>query len=144
MYIAVTFWLIILMRGNTWRMVLMIPITMALAVNGYAVYQDLLGDPTTSEYLGEYRLVDSLVDEPTAIFLWVLPNDAVALKPKNLELPYTKEMHKKLDEAKRAKAKGIKTDIKLKRGKGNQRKVFMELLKQPEQPLPRKQVDQTD
>ena len=95
------FTLITLVKRKSFLFVF-IPLVLFLMGSIAYTYTQLMGHPTTKELPAEFLVMQHFIDEPDAIYLWILTPGIK--KPIGYELPYSKELHrlisKKMKEAK--------------------------------------------
>ena len=96
------FTLITLVKKRKSLLFVFIPLVLFLMGSVAYTYTELMGHPTTKELPSKFLVVKHFIDEPDAIYLWVLTPGIK--KPIGYELPYSKELHrlisKKMKEAK--------------------------------------------
>jgi hypothetical protein len=93
--VAVVLWFVIGSRGN-WHLKLPIILAVpALAIGTYFALAYRTGWPTTDTPPKHGLFVSGVIDEPHAIYLWL----ATGSKPRAYRLPYSRQLHKQVDEA---------------------------------------------
>ena len=110
---AFCLWVMIHNRKNLFAILCLTPLILGGIIYSYSTYNELIGYPTTELTEKEVRLVGTYVDEPRAIYLWVL-EDGV---PRAYKLPYTKNDRKRTKGAGRQLRKG--KIVMMKRTKGS-------------------------
>ena len=110
------FTLITLVKKRKVFLFVFIPLALFLIGNIAYTYTELMGYPTTKELPEEFLVVKHFVDEPDAIYLWVLTPGIK--EPIGYELPYSKKMHRLLIKMmQQAKAMGEGTQMRGKNDK---------------------------
>ena len=97
-----------------------IPLTIFLVGSTIYTYSNMLGHPSTQELPEDFLIISYIIKEPELIYLWTVKhrNDI----PRAYQIPYEKNIHKKLLKMKkRIKQKGT-TGIQIIRGKRNKDK----------------------
>ena len=85
------FTLITLVKRKSFLFVF-IPLVLFLTGSVAYTYTELMGYPTTKELPSKFLVVKHFIDEPDAIYLWVLTPGIK--EPIGYELPYSKELHR--------------------------------------------------
>ena len=85
------FTLITLVKRKSFLFVF-IPLVLFLTGSVAYTYTQLMGYPTTKELPSKFLVVKHFIDEPDAIYLWVLTPGIK--EPIGYELPYSKELHR--------------------------------------------------
>ena len=85
------FTLITLVKRKSFLFVF-IPLVLFLTGSVAYTYTQLMGYPTTKELPSKFLVVKHFIDEPDAIYLWVLTPGIK--KPIGYELPYSKKLHR--------------------------------------------------
>ena len=85
------FTLITLVKRKSFLFVF-IPLVLFLTGSVAYTYTELMGYPTTKELPSKFLVVKHFIDEPDAIYLWVLTPGTK--EPIGYELPYSKELHR--------------------------------------------------
>ena len=85
------FTLITLVKRKSFLFVF-IPLVLFLTGSVAYTYTQLMGYPTTKELPSKFLVVKHFIDEPDAIYLWVLTPGTK--EPIGYELPYSKELHR--------------------------------------------------
>ena len=114
-------------RKNTLALVVIIPMTFSAIIFGWLTYDRILGYPATPTEVIEGQLVSVHIDEPNAIYMWVVETGEKA--PRAYKFPYTKDARKKSSKAAREVKKGKKTKIRI--GKDKQKKTHFEFYDMP-------------
>lgn len=90
---------------------ILIILSFSMFITFYLGYINSLGWPIKTQLPEKFRLIASDILPPIpdmndkgAIYLWVL--DQNSTEPRSIELPYSKELHKKLEEAKKKGEQG--------------------------------------
>ena len=86
------FTLITLVKKRKSLLFVFIPLVLFLMGSVAYTYTELMGHPTTKELPSKFLVVKHFIDEPDAIYLWVLTPGIK--KPIGYELPYSKELHR--------------------------------------------------
>ena len=86
------FTLITLVKKRKSLLFVFIPLVLFLMGSIAYTYTQLMGHPTTKELPEEFLVMQHFIDEPDAIYLWVLTPGIK--KPIGYELPYSKELHR--------------------------------------------------
>ena len=134
--------LITLLKKPKWLYVY-IPLILVVVGTTVYTYDEMMGKPTTKEVPPEFIVVSYLVDEPKDIFLWVIKN-RTELTPISHVIPYSKKIHKKLEEARKAMKKrggvirGLRM-IDLEKDTNRSDTLDFQNYKFPDQELPRKE-----
>ena len=85
------FTLITLVKRKSFLFVF-IPLVLFLTGSVAYTYTQLMGYPTTKELPSKFLVVKHFIDEPDAIYLWILTPGIK--EPIGYELPYSKELHR--------------------------------------------------
>jgi len=85
------FTLITLVKKKSFLFVF-IPLVLFLTGSVAYTYTQLMGYPTTKELPSKFLVVKHFIDEPDAIYLWLLTPGIK--EPIGYELPYSKELHR--------------------------------------------------
>jgi len=85
------FTLITLVKRKSFLFVF-IPLVLFLTGSVAYTYTQLMGYPTTKELPSKFLVVKHFIDEPDAIYLWLLTPGIK--EPIGYELPYSKELHR--------------------------------------------------
>ena len=134
--------LIVLLKKPIWLFVY-IPLVLAVIGMTTYTYDELLGTPTTKDLPKDFIVASYLVDEPKNIFLWIV-KDRKKLLPIGYVIPYTKQMHKRLEGAKKKMRKGggviegKRREVQVKKGAKKSYILDFRNYKFPDQQLPRK------
>tara|TARA_R100000789_G_C2943595_1_gene132842 strand:- start:97 stop:567 length:471 start_codon:yes stop_codon:yes gene_type:complete len=134
--------LITLLKKPKWLYVY-IPLILVVVGTTVYTYDEMMGKPTTKEVPPEFIVVSYLVDEPKDIFLWVIKNRK-ELTPISHVIPYSKKIHKKLEEARKGMKKrggvirGLRM-IDLEKATNRSDTLDFQNYKFPDQELPRKE-----
>jgi len=92
-----------------------IPIILFLMGSAVYTYTELMGHPTTKDLPAKFLVMEHYIDEPNAIYLWILTSGIK--EPVGYELPYSKELHRRIIKKMReAEEMGEGTQL---RGKNN-------------------------
>jgi len=94
---CILFWIGIHILRKFFLLIVVIPLAFAIYFLAYATYTDLLGGPTTAPLPEEFFVLGSTVDEPVAIYAWVITRDSKV--PRAHMLPYSKDLHREMDKA---------------------------------------------
>ena len=86
------FTLITLVKKRKSLLFVFIPLVLFLTGSVAYTYTELMGYPTTKELPSKFLVVKHFIDEPDAIYLWVLTPGIK--EPIGYELPYSKELHR--------------------------------------------------
>jgi len=86
------FTLITLVKKRKSFLFVFIPLVLFLTGSVAYTYTELMGYPTTKELPSKFLVVKHFIDEPDAIYLWVLTPGIK--EPIGYELPYSKELHR--------------------------------------------------
>ena len=104
------FTLITLVKRKSFLFVF-IPLVLFLTGSVAYTYTELMGYPTTKELPSKFLVVKHFIDEPDAIYLWILTPGIK--KPIGYELPYSKELHRLINKMmKEAKEMGEGTQLR--------------------------------
>ena len=104
------FTLITLVKRKSFLFVF-IPLVLFLTGSVAYTYTELMGYPTTKELPSKFLVVKHFIDEPDAIYLWVLTPGTK--EPIGYELPYSKELHRLINKMmKEAKEMGEGTQLR--------------------------------
>ena len=105
------FTLITLVKKRKSLLFVFIPLALFLMGSAAYTYTELMGHPTTKELPEEFLVVQPFIDEPDAIYLWILTPGIK--KPIGYELPYSKELHRLINKMmKEAKEMGEGTQLR--------------------------------
>ena len=85
------FTLITLVKRKSFLFVF-IPLVLFLTGSVAYTYTQLMGYPTTKELPSKFLVVKHFIDEPDAIYLWILTPGTK--EPIGYELPYSKKLHR--------------------------------------------------
>jgi hypothetical protein len=96
-----------------------IPLVIALVVSSIFVYDSILGRPKPASLpVGDFAIIQYIIDEEhKAIYVWIIPPGSKDFVPIAYQLPYTKQLHKKMDQVKNAVDKGTARAEKKSNGK---------------------------
>jgi len=86
------FTLITLVKKRKSFLFVFIPLVLFLTGSVAYTYTELMGYPTTKELPSKFLVVKHFIDEPDAIYLWILTPGTK--EPIGYELPYSKELHR--------------------------------------------------
>ena len=86
------FTLITLVKKRKSLLFVFIPLVLFLTGSVAYTYTQLMGYPTTKELPSKFLVVKHFIDEPDAIYLWILTPGTK--EPIGYELPYSKELHR--------------------------------------------------
>lgn len=100
--------------------------SLAVVTMDYKVLTDSLGWPVKDALPNSFRLLGTVIEEPSissnregAIYVWYVTYDADG-KPRNVQIPYSKDMHKAMSKAQSMLAKGQQVHMsRFKQGEGS-------------------------
>ena len=105
------FTLITLIKKRKLFLFVFIPLVLFLMGSAAYTYTELMGYPTTKELPEEFLVMQHFIDEPNAIYLWILTPGTK--EPIGYELPYSKDLHRLIIKMmKKAKELGEGTQLR--------------------------------
>ena len=119
---AFTLWIFAPHVRNDYRYVAVIFSMLFIWSSVYISYQKTMGYPVVGDYDQNYELVTSYINQPNPaletnpfIVIWVLDSETIDSRPRAIEIPYSKEIEKKLRQAKQKRdTMGKKSRIRIK------------------------------
>jgi hypothetical protein len=113
-------WFVIGSRGVWWLKLPAIVATMGFTFVVWQALDSFSGWPTDGTPPRRALLLSSEVDEPNAIYLWVIGNEAGgalgyrpgATEPRAYRVPYTRELHAEIDRANQLAKQGRRVEIR--------------------------------
>lgn len=114
---AVALWLLIGGRGAWLQKLPLVVLLPLLAFALYGAYKDSQGWPADRRPPDDATLVWGEVHEPTSIYLWLQSGDG---RPRAYRVPYTRQLHRQVDEATAARQRGERVGVRRARGGGGQ------------------------
>lgn len=118
--VALLLWFVIGSDGPWW---LKLPVLVSTCLFTFAVWDALdsfSGWPTAETPPARSLLLSSTVDEPRAIYLWLiaprrpglLDYRAGAAEPRSYRLPYTRQLHQQVDRANQLAKQGLLVELR--------------------------------
>jgi hypothetical protein len=113
-------WFVVGSRGAWWLKLAAILATTSFTFVAWHALESFSGWPTDRTPPARALLLSSEVDEPNAIYLWVIGNEdggalgyrPGATEPRAYRLPYTRELHAEIDRANRLAKTGQQVEIR--------------------------------
>lgn len=142
-------WFVIGSRGRWWVKLSAIVVTCAFTFAVWDALDSFTGWPSTQSPPSRALLVSSTVDEPDAIYLWLIPSPKSGLlgyrpdevEPRAYRLPYTREQHEQVDRANGLARKGQQVELRRaprREGSGRDARSLFRAYRLPSPALPRK------
>jgi hypothetical protein len=145
--VGVLIWLFIESKNKMWIKVLLIPLCVWYGLALYFTPQNLMGWPTPTEFdnlpdnsiVVGIRVVETNNKSKGAIYFWMIQlenkeveklnklhpavafNQIMRMRPRAYEVPYTRELHKRIAEAQRKKG-DVRGAMVYRHGKGKEKK----------------------
>ena len=141
-------WFVIGSRGRWWLKLPTIALTCLFTFAVWSALDSFSGWPTAQNPPANALLVASTVDEPRAIYVWLVPSDASGLlryrpdqsEPRAYRLPYSRQLHEQVDRGTALAKQGRPVELQRMQGGGSGRRTRFRVRSYlfPPQSLPRK------
>jgi hypothetical protein len=141
-------WFVIGSRGRWWLKLPTIAVTSLFTFAVWNALDSFSGWPTAENPPAHALLVASTVDEPRAIYVWLVPPDAPGLlryrpersEPRAYRLPYSRQLHEQVDRGTALAKQGRPVELQRMQGTGSSRRTRFRVRSFvfPPQRLPRK------
>ena len=114
-------WFVIASHGEWWLKLAAIAVTSAFTFAVWNALDSFTGWPTDVRPPARALLLSSEVDEPDAIYLWLVPAEDSGLlgrrsergEPRAYRLPYSRELHAEVDRATGLAGQGRRVEIRV-------------------------------